>query len=484
MGKDQNSGGWWFPNEGYAVSGEFAGSLLTPMVRLHCSWREWRELHPETTVIALPKDPKQKDVRGGHGSEEYWARPGLDNFFLPSLDAEEMDRRLPENDMVIAANVPEGSRTYPLNDLHREGRVLNDEIGAHSIAVFCGPRQDSIMMSTWERHFGDELLEFEWSPEGFVDKQTGTTWSIEGKGIGGAHAGEQLTPVYNFVTRFHSWCYVHPTTEVWRTSSDAAPNLDLGAFGSVIEGWRERGHDVTVERAIVSAERPLMSDEGLLVRIDGHRHRLHRFNSVTSAEDYMVVHSHSARRGGVVLQSEPDPDKVFKDISMQRERHPDDEVEWSPLLDHDEFLSVLDSVAPGDEPEVTPIGTILAALNEVFGAYPGIASPMAEDTFNMLPLLTIYGRFPGVEDGMYVSIDEDPFVIYRFESSELAQRYVAEDEDKAFVVDRYVFRSIPINQYKYPRFGVYDRPRDKVDWSELLEDDEFTDTVRKAVTGG
>ena len=110
-------------------------------------------------MIALPKDPKQKDVRGGHGSEEYWARPGLDNFFLPSLDAEEMDRRLPENDMVIAANVPEGSRTYPLNDLHREGRVLNDEIGAHSIAVFCGPRQDSIMMSTWERHFGDELLE-------------------------------------------------------------------------------------------------------------------------------------------------------------------------------------------------------------------------------------------------------------------------------------------------------------------------------------
>ena len=190
----------------------------------------------------------------------------------------------------------------------------------------------------------------------------------------------------------------------------------------------------------------------------------------------MVVHSHSARRGGVVLQSEPDPDKVFKDISMQRERHPDDEVEWSPLLDHDEFLSVLDSVAPGDEPEVTPIGTILAALNEVFGAYPGIASPMAEDTFNMLPLLTIYGRFPGVEDGMYVSIDEDPFVIYRFESSELAQRYVAEDEDKAFVVDRYVFRSIPINQYKYPRFGVYDRPRDKVDWSELLEDDELIDS--------
>ena len=484
MGKDQKSDGWWFPSEGYAITGEYAGSLLEPMARLHCTWSEWVELHPETVVIAPPNDPKQKDVRGGHGSEEYWARPGLDNFFLPSLDAEELDRRLPENDMVIAANAPEGSRTYPLSDLHREGRVLNDELGAQSLVVFCGPEQDSMKMSIWDRHVGEERLEFQWSPDGFVDKQTGTTWSIEGKGLDGAHKGVQLTPVYNFVTRFHSWCYVHPVTEVWRTSKREAPNLDLGAFEPVIAGWRGLGHEVLVERAIINAERPLMSDHGLIVRIDGHRHRLHRFQSVAAAEDYMIVHDKSVRRDGVVLQSEPDADKIFKDIGMQRERFPDIQIEWSPLLDKEPFLAVLDGVAPGDEPEAVPIGQIIAGLNEAgYGTYPGWASPMAEDTFNMLPLLTIFGREPGVEDGMYISIEEDPFVIYRFESAELAQRYVTEEEDKALAVDRYVFRSIPINMFRYPRFGIHDRPREKVDWSEFLEDDEFREIATKLVMG-
>jgi hypothetical protein len=483
MGKDQNSGGWWFPNEGYAVTGKYAGSLLTPIVRLHCTWQEWRELHPDTTVIALPHDPKQRDVRGGHGAEEYWARPGLDNFFLPSLDAEELDRRLPENEMVIAVNVPEGSRTYPLNHLHCEGRVLNDDIGGRPIAVFCGPEQDSMKMTTWDRGFGDDVLDFEWSPRGFIDSQTSTVWSIEGKGVAGPHEGEQLTPIYNFYTRYHSWCYVHPTTEVWKTSKEEAPNLDLGIFEPAIAGWRESGYDAKVERAIINTERPLESDQGLIVHIGGHRHRLHHFLSVASAEDYMLIHSHSVRRGHVVLESEPEPEKIFKDIGMQRERYPDHEIEWSPLLDDEEFLAELDGIAPGN-PEIIPIRGIIDSIveNGEYAVYPGIATPMAEDTFNMLPLLTLTGRFAGVEDGMYISIEEDPFVVYRFESAERAEHYVDTEEDMAFAVDRYVFRSIPINMFKLPRFAMTDRPQDKVNWSEFLEDDEFKDLVREIIT--
>jgi hypothetical protein len=53
----------------------------------------------------------------------------------------------------------------------------------------------------------------------------------------------------------------------------------------------------------------------------------------------------------------------------------------------------------------------------------------------------------------------------------------------SIAVDRYVFRSIPVDKFRYPRFGAVDRDPEKVAWSDLVEDEEFITDVRNIVEG-
>ena len=55
-------------------------------------------------------------------------------------------------------------------------------------------------------------------PEGdtFVDNETGTTWNILGKAIGGPMAGTQLTPIVHGNHFWFSWGAFQPETQVYQ----------------------------------------------------------------------------------------------------------------------------------------------------------------------------------------------------------------------------------------------------------------------------
>jgi hypothetical protein len=468
----------WFPSEGFCFHGQLQDELLDPLVRVQCTWNEWKRLHPETVVLVPPDDPHHKDARGGHGAEEYWGRPGMDNIFIGSVPME-LDRRLPESEMIIAVNLPQGLRAYPFHDLKVHGGVANDELGDRKLVVLTGPEQDSAKALLFDRVVDGRELHFEIRDGAFVDTETGSTWSLEGEAVDGTYAGTQLEPVYFFITRWHSWCYTHPATDVWHTDRTAAPSLDLGALEPAFEAWRGIGHDVRVERAEINLERPLETDQTFRVRVDGDPFRLHLFVNALAAEDWVYFHPHSARRGTVVVESFPD--EQYTDIATQAVRRPDHVIAWSKLLQSQEFLAPLDGVSPG-EPEEVGFREIITGLGDEWDCYAGWQTPMTQDIPLHSPLLTTTGRFPGVTNGVYVTVGpEDPMVIYRFESEDRARHYVETENTHAVAVGRYVFRSIPINMFAYPRFGMYDRPEEKVDWSELLEDEQFLSDLRAII---
>lgn len=482
LARDLETQSLWFPAEGYSFAGELEGTMLEPMVRLQSTWGEWKALHPDTSVLELPHDPGQRDPREGHGSEEFWARPAMDQIFITSL-AVDLNRELPENEPIFGLNTADALRAYPLYDLKREGGVLNDDLAGFPIVIFTGPEPDSIKAMIYERRVGDRILDFELRNGAFIDADTESEWSIEGAAVSGPLTGEQLVPVHFFNTRWHSWCYTHPGGEIWHTSKDQAPNLDTGLFAGAIAAWKDAGFDVRVERAILNVERPLEASAGLVVRVNGDRFKLHIFDHTTVADDYTYFLPHSVRRGLLVVESEPDPAEIFTDIATQRVRRPDDVVGWSTLLTDDKFVGALDGQAPADTGAYPGLRAFFEQLGD-WDCFPGIAIPMNQDVPVFSPMLTTTGRFPGVDNGVYATIGSgDNFVIYRFSDSDGAAKYAADETLYAIAVDRYVFRSIPVNKFRYPRFGAVDRDPEKVAWSDLVDDEDFIADVRTIVEG-
>ena len=455
------------------------GTVLVPLTRLQCTWQEWREIHPETLVLDLPRDPRQADPREGHGAEEYFARPAMDQIFIASLVIE-LNRELPESEAVIGLNTPDALRAYPIFDLKQEGGVLNDDLAGRPIVLLTGPEPDSIKTMVFDRRVEGRSLTFTIRDGRFMDAETDGIWTIDGRCVQGVLDGSQLAPVHFAYTRWHSWCYTHPGGEIWRTARPAAPDLDLGVFAAAVEIWRAMGHAVDVERAILNVERPLESAQGFVLRVNGDRLKLHRFETPAGGDDYGFFHPHSVRRGLVVVESEPDPQEIFTDIATQRVVQPDEIIPWSSLIDAPAFVAVLEAIAPSDTPSAGLRG-IFTGLTE-WDCFPGIAIPMNQGVPIFNAMLTTTGRLPGVDNGAYATIgDGDNFVIYRFESPELAERYVTNEEPHAFAAGRYVFRSIPVNKFKFPRFGAVDREPEKVAWSDLIENEDFVADVEQIV---
>lgn len=412
----------------------------------------------------------------------------MDQLFINSLYSGDMDRRLGEGVMVMGINLPEGVRAYPISDVKREGGVVNDDIHGFPVLIVCGPATESIYTGSFDRRVGDQELEFEGKGNNLVDKQTQTVWNSEGLATEGELEGTQLQPIHSGVGRWHTWVYPHPQTELWRTQREKAPEIDLGIFRRIIEGFQEALHDVQIEREILNLERPLETDRGLVINIDGDHFRLHHFKNQTAVRDF--AHFHNAyqnktciKAGHYVLQSNPEQ---FADIAINGARLPDDQVQWSKLIEDEDFIQRFERSIPEEDPgEYYPgFGEILEGLNaEGYDCFPG-APELHADITNWSPWGTYAGLRPGEQNWFTVTIETmDPFEIHRFETAEGAEEFL-QAVKHAFRIDRYVFYSTPVNMFILPRFRMVDRPEEKVDWSEFLEDEKFKLVLNNIVKGG
>ena len=49
-----------------------------------------------------------------------------------------------------------------------------------------------------------------------VDRETGTTWDVEGRGVAGPRTGERLVPhAESYVAYWFAWVSFYPKTQLW-----------------------------------------------------------------------------------------------------------------------------------------------------------------------------------------------------------------------------------------------------------------------------
>ena len=194
---------------GIAFDGPQKGKKLTRVPSLTTHWGHWRMLHPESTAYDLFDGKK-------------YAVTDLPTAMNP--DAEKsvghIDRRLQSGRLVHGIEFGEATKAYPL-PTDKERACFMDRVGDKDVAVFWyGPTRSSV---AFEATLEDQKLTFfadDISPETapFKDKETGTRWSLAGRGIDGPLRGKELTWVPGIQAKWYAWSGEYPQTEVYEAA--------------------------------------------------------------------------------------------------------------------------------------------------------------------------------------------------------------------------------------------------------------------------
>ncbi len=460
------------------MDGPLKGSVLERIPCYQTTWREWRELHPETDVIAWRETPLHRDARHGHGSDCYPGRPGMHLHFLRILEKTGfvMDARLPENALVLGIDSNGSTSAYPLLEVKKNGCVVNDVVGGEPIVVFAAPG-DSFTMSAFSRRLKGEELEFRLEEKRFRDAQTGSAWNIEGRAVAGPLAGESLDPLDFVFVQWHAWCCYHPSTAVYRCAAAQPPEVDDRDFRDLFAGLADAGYRVAVEGRIINAWLPGGAQIGFSLSIDGDAVHVYRFAGEKDAEDYAFVEERALRFGRYVFRSglaEQLPaggqisSTLYKVLS---------EVPKSKLLGDKRFTGALEEITSG-------LGAARDGGRNAAGFVDFCRALAASGYKVSRPSMLLDNSLPaGCSAGFSFFIKNDRFRFLKFESAEAARAYCA-TRKHSIAAQRFVVESDPAKQYRNLELQTLMLPDEKIKWSSLLRDGKFVGAMIHTFGGG
>ncbi len=218
---DRQTESWWQQFTGEALVGELAGLQLTPVSSMIISLEEFVGSWPGGKILS---------TRTGHnlayGTNPYDGYDDMDNA-RPRLYSGEVDPRLPAMERVVDIQVNGKYKIYPLTLIQEKG-VINDRFEGSDIVIFYTSKTVSVLddrqisesreigsVTAFSREVDEQVLTFRKESEGFVDEQTGSTWSITGKCISGALYGKTLWPLVHGNHFAFAWFAFHPDTGIY-----------------------------------------------------------------------------------------------------------------------------------------------------------------------------------------------------------------------------------------------------------------------------
>jgi len=203
---DRLTESYWSQALGTAIKGELTGTQLNRVPFDVMNWSDWKELYPETLVLT-------QDT--GH-ARPYGSNPYSDYFKDPRVlfPIDNKDERIPLKELVLGFEFNDFSKAYRLFDVESE-KIINDKVGNKEILIVSTV---PYMGRAFERTVGEQSLEFEWSENGIIDKQTKSNWDLEGKAISGPLQGKQLKRIAYDPGFWFAWAAFHPETDIYGDS--------------------------------------------------------------------------------------------------------------------------------------------------------------------------------------------------------------------------------------------------------------------------
>ncbi len=216
---DRQTESLWSHFTSQALAGVLTGERLATFPVSVVSWAEWRSAHPSGRVLS-----RDTGFDRDYGRNPY---PGYDDVDSPPfLFDGEVDGRLVAKERIVGIGLdrdPIAVRLAPLSDRG----VLVVKVGGESLTVWHLSGTSSALDAgdvSGGRDIGatgvfvpkvdGRSLTFERDRDGFVDRETGTTWDIFGRGASGPLRDKQLEAVDHVDTFWFAWAAYQPETRL------------------------------------------------------------------------------------------------------------------------------------------------------------------------------------------------------------------------------------------------------------------------------
>ena len=207
----------WGQMASVALCGPARGQLLPTVQSLETNFAEWRSMHPDTRVTSSETGYDRNYTVNPY--EDYW-RPEAP----PLYGANPPDRRLPPKELVLAIPAGQsGGVVIPFSGRAPTTReALNMDVDdASMVAFWDGPSRTAaayFAIAEWPTGFEADPgpLTFDAIDGGYVDRETGSLWNLEGVAIDGPGVGGKLVrDPGSYVAFWFAWAALRPDSDIY-----------------------------------------------------------------------------------------------------------------------------------------------------------------------------------------------------------------------------------------------------------------------------
>lgn len=214
---DSGTGNFIQQLDGTVVYGPDLGKSLDAYPVVLASWKEWKQLHPDTKFYSSPPT-NLRDKMVGWMLQIMIPISKLSKRSKPWHRIQgSLDRRLPAMSFVYGLEINGDACAYSVPGLSHHP-VVNDVVGGKSIAVLYDQAHD--IGGIFSREVDSKTLTFaqhskQGTPVIARDEETGTLWTATGQSHEGPLLGHSLKPVSHINKLFwFSWAIFKPGTRI------------------------------------------------------------------------------------------------------------------------------------------------------------------------------------------------------------------------------------------------------------------------------
>lgn len=225
---------------GLAFDGPRKGERLVPIPTLETDWGYWHKAYPGSVAYHMYDKYQPLELPGEPSADAASTRAPIDD-------------RLPAEAPVIGLSLGEQAKAYPLEAVEKAGGLLADKLGGQPVVVFWYPatRAAAIYAPQIESQDSPASLTFALDHNSasapFIDQETKSHWTIEGRAIDGPSRGKTLRWLPGVQCRWFAWAAEYPETEL-HTAVAAEERAAAPSSG------RQTVHGVIVEPAALGRE--------------------------------------------------------------------------------------------------------------------------------------------------------------------------------------------------------------------------------------
>jgi hypothetical protein len=191
---DQETESLWSHQLGEAMQGPLEGETLEVIPSVMADWKVWKESHPNTTAVVLPRTA---------------------NRFRHDLHRE------PQY-LLIGLAVGGQSKGWDLRHL-RDSHGFNDQVAERKVLVT--HHEPSGTAAIYDRNLEGQELDFEFVDGGITDRQTGSSWDpLTGRALTSPMLGKRLVRLQGIISTHDAWHTFHPNTVLAGPESNDQPS--------------------------------------------------------------------------------------------------------------------------------------------------------------------------------------------------------------------------------------------------------------------